>query len=467
MFDHITTAVALRACRSMESTLAMLSHYVAHPAISCEEEHHSDVIKLAQAIANDLCELGLDSVRLLQLDGALPLVAASYSKQPGKPTLLIYGHYDLQPVQNEAWDTPPHKLTKRGDRVYARGASDDMGGWLSHLAAIRAWLEETGELPLNIKLVIEGEEEIGSPNLERYIEAFPEAFSADFMVLTDCENPSVDIPGLTVSLRGLMEIELTCEALTADVHSGLWGNLLPDPALALVSLLARLVDEDTRLRIGRIDVSENWRKESQKIPFDEALIRKGGRLLSSVLPLPERGRSRAEWVWRQPAITILSTSLPKPGEEKNAIRHKASAILSLRIPPGCTPQALFEEISKTLTSSPPGGVQVTVKLKELSALPWIDDPKGPVYDAVDRAYLKGWGHPPLRIGVGGSIPFVAIFAKRFPHVPLILNGVMDPESGAHGPNESLHLGLFERAIRANAYLYAELASLNPTSPSGI
>src|SRR5690606_16294450 len=151
---------------------------------------------------------------------------------------------------------PPHEPVVKNGRLYARGAADDMGGWVSHLAALEAYLQVTSTLPVNVKLVIEGEEEIGSPNLERYMDAYPEMFDADVMVLTDCENPSVDMPGLTVSLRGLLEVEVKCEALSADVHSGLWGNMVPDSGNALVLLLSRLLDKDGRLALARMEVPE-------------------------------------------------------------------------------------------------------------------------------------------------------------------------------------------------------------------
>ena len=150
-----------------------------------------------------------------------------------------------------------------------------MGGWVSHLAAIEAWLQVAGGLPCNVKLLIEGEEEIGSPNLERFMEAYPEAFESDVMVLTDCDNPSTEIPGLTTSLRGLLELEVACEALEADVHSGLWGNVAPDASTALVKVLARIIDDDGRLALGRVEVPEAWRDAARAVPLTEAVVRKG------------------------------------------------------------------------------------------------------------------------------------------------------------------------------------------------
>ncbi|HEY1101657.1 MAG TPA: M20/M25/M40 family metallo-hydrolase [Myxococcota bacterium] len=450
---------------SLEAAITRLGGFLKIPAISCDPDHAGDVRRLAEHIRDDLQRVGFGNARLLDLDasvGAHPCVAAEWMKAgPTKPTLLIYGHLDLQPVKGEAWDTPPHepirKMTPSGERLYARGAADDMAGWVSWLVALEAWLSTAGELPVNVKLLIEGEEEIGSPNLEKFMDAFPDAFAADVMVLTDTENPSTTIPGLTISLRGLLEIEVACASSTSDVHSGLWGNVAPDPAMSLVKLLGRLVDDDGRMALLRRPVDPQWLVESRNVPITDDVVRAGAHLLPDVQPLPERGLSKAAWMWRQPAVTILSTTFPAPGVEKNAIRKKASAILSIRLAPGQTKDEMLAALSSTLTQQVPGGVVVTVTEKAGGSMSWDYVAKGPAFEAADRAYVAAWGTKPLHIGVGGSIPFVALFGRRFNDLPLILNGVMDPQTTAHGPNESLHLGVFHKAMLANVHLLDELA----------
>jgi acetylornithine deacetylase/succinyl-diaminopimelate desuccinylase-like protein len=451
-------AAAARAVRQLPETLAALSGYLTVPAISCDPAHAADVAALAGRVRDDLAALGL-AARILSLEGALPCVAAEWSGRPGAPTVLVYGHLDLQPVKGEPWDTPPHDATVKGDRMYARGAADDMGGWVSHLAALRAWFEEAGGPPCNVKLLIEGEEEIGSPNLERYMDAFPEAFAADAMILTDCENPSPDVPGLTVSLRGLFELEVTCEALSADGHSGLWGNMVPDVSTALVLVLARLFDADGRLRIGRVTVDEGRRATADAVSPAPETIREGGHLLPGVEPLPVRDRSAAEWMWWQPACTVVASTLPTPDRKKNALRTRASATLSVRVAPGQRREDLEAVLRSELLRDPPGGVRVSVEPRGTPGDGWLYTPKGEAFAAADRAYVKAWGRPLAQVGVGGSIPFVALFGRRFSRLPLILNGVMDPLTTAHGPNESLHLGLFRKAVVANVHLYAELAAV--------
>lgn len=461
--------VVAKAKNSLEPAIARLSEFLKIPAISCEPEHKGDVKRLAEKVRDDLAKVGFDKCRLLELadvPDSHPCVAAEWMKHgKNKPTVLIYGHLDLQPIE-EGWHQPdPHTPDRRDGRLYARGSADDMGGWVSHLVALEAWLSEAGELPCNVKLLIEGEEEIGSPNLEKFMDKFPEAFTSDVMVLTDCENPSTEIPGLTVSLRGLLEIEVKCEGASSDVHSGLWGNVVPDPCMGLVKILARLVDDDTRMTVARMPVDPTWLKASFDIPLDDKVITEAAHLLPGVKPLPNGDLSPAAWIWRQPAVTILSTTFPPPGKEKNAVRKSASAILSLRIAPGQTRDQLLPAVTEVLTKNPPGGLKVTVKERAGGSMSWDYKPSGAAFPAADRAYEKAWGRKLLPIGVGGSIPFVALFGRKYGTLPLILNGVMDPKTTAHGPNESLHLGVFGKAIVANVYLLDELSNALPGTQS--
>ncbi|MCP4502373.1 MAG: M20/M25/M40 family metallo-hydrolase [Deltaproteobacteria bacterium] len=446
------------ALEHFSATLATLTDYLTYPAISCDEDHFDDVRKMASRIQSDLEKLGFDKSRVLEIDGALPSVAAEWMHAGEEaPTIVIYGHFDLQPVKGEPWDTPPHEAVTKGERLYARGSADDIGGWVSHLAAIESYLRVEKKLPLNIKLFIEGEEEIGSPNLEKFMDAYPEAFAGDVMVLTDCENPSLDIPGLTVSLRGLMEVEVEVSAIKSDVHSGLWGNLAPDVNTSMILLLSRLLDEHGRLKIAPVDVDSEWREASRNVPLNDEVVKIGAGLLDGVEPLPLKERSAAEWLWRQPAVTILSTTFPTENMEKNALRSSAKVTLSVRVAPGQTGDELFTKFEEVLLKDAPGGVKVSLKQRDNGASSWLYEPKGPAFAAADRAYEKSWGRKLLQVGIGGSIPFVALFGRRYGTLPLILNGVMDPETGAHGPNESMHLGVFQKAIVANVHLYHELA----------
>jgi acetylornithine deacetylase/succinyl-diaminopimelate desuccinylase-like protein len=460
-------AVAAEAAFRFHDTVDRLRDYLSYPAISCEADRADDVRALAHRVREDLDKLGLDGAEVHALEGALPIVVAEWMQAgPDRPTVLIYGHIDLQPVKGEDWQTSPHEATIRGDRLFARGSADDMGGWLSHIAAIEAWFRVAGALPCNLKLILESEEEIGSPNLEKYMNAWPEVFASDVMILTDCENPSTDIPGLTVSLRGLLEVELLCEALEADVHSGLWGGMVPDVSIALVKLIGRLADEDGRMKVLRVAVPQSRRDGARSIPLDTEVIRRGAHLVDGVEPLPERGVPAAEWMWWQPSVTVVATTLPTPDRKKNALRRQASAILSVRLAPGQTPAEMVAALREVLLVDPPGGVKVSLREAGWSSEGWLYEPKGPAFAAADRAYEKAWGAKLVQVGVGGSIPFVALFGNRFGDLPLILNGVMDPQTTAHGPNESLHLGVLAKAIAANVHLYDELGALGKAGLKG-
>lgn len=451
--------VVQAAMARMPQTIDLLSGFLRRPAISCDAAHHSDVAGLAQAIAAHLQTLRPDSCEVLTLADAHPLVAAAWlGAGPAAPTVLVYGHYDLQPVKGEPWTTPPHEPTIVGQRLYARGAADDMGGWVSHLAAIEAWQQVHGQLPCNLRLVIEGEEEIGSPHLEAYMDAYPHAFAADAMVLTDCENPSTEVPGLTISLRGLSEMVLEVSALTADGHSGLWGNAIPDVSTALMTIVAALVDDNGRPRHGLVQWPEAQRMAAAAVPIGDDVVRKGAHLRDDVQPTPLGDRSRAEWMWLQPAITVVTTTLPTPDRKKNALRTSAAATLSVRTAPDQTADALHAILARAVASATPQGVKSTLTLKPGAGEGWLYTPKGPAFAAVDRAYEAAWGHKMVQVGIGGSIPFVALFGRRFATLPLILNGVMDPETTAHGPDESLHLGIFRKAVAASVLLYEELAA---------
>ncbi len=453
-------AVAERAMSRFDDIVGQLSDYLRIPAISCQPDNADDVRRLAARIRDDLESLGLDNCRVLELDDALPAVAAEWLKAgPDKPTVLIYGHMDLQPVVLENWRTDPHEPTIVGDRLYARGAADDMGGWVSHIGALEAWFNVAGELPCNVKLLIEGEEEIGSPNLERFMDAHPDVFESDVMVLTDCENPSVDVPGLTVSLRGLMEVVLVAKALEADGHSGLWGGMVPDVSLALCRSVSRLCDEDGRMAVGRVQVPPEWSQAAWDVPLTEEVFKKGAHLIDGVSALPDRGTPPAEWMWRQPSITVVATTLPTPAQKKNALRSEASMTLSVRLAPGQTADEMYAAIEQVVMTNPPAGVELSLERKGWDGEGWLYTPKGPAFDCADRAYVKAWGRPMVQVGVGGSIPFVALFGRRYGDLPLILNGVMDPETTAHGPNESMHLGVFRKAILANVHLLDELSTL--------
>jgi acetylornithine deacetylase/succinyl-diaminopimelate desuccinylase-like protein len=438
--------------------LARLADYVAIPAVSCEPGRAESVREMARTAAADLVAAGLQNVEVIEVEGALPSVRADLISDSSLPTVLIYGHFDQQPFEPELWESPPNTLTERDDRLYGRGSADDLGGWLSQVTAFRAW-NAVGGAPVNVRFFLEGEEEIGSPNLPRYMQAFPDAFQADVMILTDCDNPSTEVPGMTVSLRGLLEVEVVLRSLKTKVHSGLWGGALPDPAVGLCKLIAALVDD--RGRIAGLEapaMSELWRDQVSQLSPDDAALRRDAGMLEGVAGLDAGDRPRVEWMWRQPHLTVVSTTLPQTHQAANVILPQAAAKLSIRLAPGQTPDEVFAHLEARALANVPFGLACEVR-QVLGVAGWAYEAVGPAFDAAERANLAAFGAPLVRIGVGGTIPFITMFADQFPDTPLILNGVMDPRTNAHGPNESLHKGLFEKVVLANVFLLEELAGL--------
>lgn len=454
--SSVVEEAAAGAKALVPEALKRLADYVAIPAVSSEPERAGAVRQMAEVAAEDLRAAGLDGVEIIEVEGALPCVRAEKIVDADLPTVLIYGHFDQQPFDESLWESHPNTLTQRGDRLYGRGSADDLGGWLSQVTAFRAW-QAQGGCPINVRFLLEGEEEIGSPNLERYMETFPGAFDADVMILTDCDNPSTEVAGMTVSLRGLLEFEIKLSALRAKVHSGLWGGALPDVAVGLCKVIAALVDE--RGRVVGLDgpaVSNSWRAQvSELSPSDDDLRRDAG-LLEDVPGLDPGGRPRVEWLWRRPHLTVIATSLPSLAKSANVLLPEATARLSVRLAPGQAADEAFEHLEGLIQEALPFGLQCEL-IRNVSSEGWSYEAEGPAFDAAERAYAKAFGADLVRIGVGGSIPFITMFADRFPDKPLILNGVMDPRTSAHGPNESLHVGLFEKVCLANVYLLQELA----------
>ena len=468
MHDHLNSIIAA-ATDQFQEAVQKIRDYVAYAPDStggASGPNGANVRRLAARILKDLESLPgrmrPTPCAIHELDGALPVLTAEWHAGDERPTLLIYGHGDVQPANPDDWDTPPHEGVLRDGRLYARGSSDDIGGWMSHLAAIKAWLSVEERLPLNVRLLIEFEEEIGSPNLMRHVDALGGfCDDVDGMVLTDSENVSADTPGLTVSLRGLATADLVCTAGQGG-HSGLYGGIYPDPSLALVLSLARLLDRDGRAKVPRVALNEAERRD---LAAATGVASK----------LPDGGRPAAEWVWRQGTITITGTTLPDLTLAKattpdlnirrptNEIKQQVAARLSVRVPPGITADAALAEIERIVTASPPPGIKVAlVPVADEGAKvdPWIYDvPDCVAFDAVGRAFEAVWGKPPERIGVGGSIPFVKMFGDRFSDRPLVLTGVLDPDAHLHEPNESLDLKVFHRMILTNVHLLAGLGAL--------
>lgn len=461
--------VAGALVEAMPRTRRWLEELVEIPSISSSPDHVADCRASAERTAELLTEAGLDDVGLLELppgtDGVVvhPYVTGSWLEAgPDAPTVLLYAHHDVQPVATAArWRSEPFTPTERDGRLYGRGAADDKAGILAHVAALRAWQDARGHLPVNVKVVIEGEEEIGSPNLERFLAAHGEALHADVIVLTDLTNWKVGWPGLTYALRGMADVTVTVRTLGQPVHSGMWGGPVPDALTATAHLLASLHDERGVIAVpGFADdvrpLSDEERERLGSLDLDDEALRADARLLPGVAVTGDRDRSLVERLWMQPTITPIGMDVPTVGEASNTLLAEVRAALSVRLAPGQDPDRATAALADHLRAAAPFGAEVEVHVGERNAA-WVMEPGGPAWDAAVAAMTAAYGREPAAMGCGGSIPFVAPFAERFGGAPCLLVGVEDPGSNAHGEDESLHLEDFTRACLTEAFLLAELA----------
>lgn len=430
------------------------------PSISATSPE--EVRRSANAIAALLRTYGVENVQLLESANAHPSVYGDWIREragswelgtgsevapssqlppPSSPTLLIYGHHDVQPPGRlDAWHSDPFTPVERGGRLYARGASDDKGGVMAHLAAVRSWLAATGALPCNIKIFIEGEEEIGSPHLGDFLTRYRDLLSADVVVLNDTPNWATGTPALTYRLRGMVQVEIEMSALDQPLHSGRGAGLVPDPIGTLCRLIAELDD----LPFLDRDVEPS----NIALPFDEEEFRASYGVRVPLLP------GALERVWARPAMTVIGFDAPPVDGSFNQIAASARARLSIRTVPNVDSAAAGEEIVRRVTRTP--GVTARV----IAAAPWWRiNPQGPAFDAARCALARGYGREPVMIGAGGSIAFIQSFADAFEGVPLLLMGVEDPPCNAHSENESLHLGDWESCARSAIYLYDALTSV--------
>jgi cysteinylglycine-S-conjugate dipeptidase len=359
------------------------------------------------------------------------------------------------------WASDPFTPTEREGRLYGRGAADDKAGILAHVAALRAWQQARGEVPVNIKVVVEGEEEIGSPNLDRFLEAHGDELHADVIVLTDLTNWQVGWPGLTYALRGMADVVVTVRTLAQPVHSGMWGGPVPDALSATVRSLASLHDERGTITVpGFCDdvrpLSHDERARLDALDLDEAALRSDVRLLDSARLTGDPDRSLVERLWMQPTITPIGLDVPAVADASNTLLSEVRAKLSVRLAPGQDPDRALGALTDHLVATAPFGAEVEVALGERNAA-WVMEPGGPAWEAAVAAMTAAYGRAPAAMGCGGSIPFVQPFADRF-GAPCLLVGVEDPGSNAHGEDESLHLEDFTKACLTEAFLLAELAA---------
>lgn len=445
--DRLAAAVT----EQHEQVLADLVELARIPSISLSSFDPGQVRRSADAVAALLRAEGLD-VEVVAAGGH-PAVLGHVSGPPGSPRVLLYAHHDVQPPGDEAaWSSPPFEPARRGDRLFGRGVADDKAGVLAHVAAVRAHRAVSGGLPVDLTVIVEGEEEAGSATLPGILERYRDRLECDVIVLADSTNWAVGVPALTTTLRGNIRVCVTVSALQHAVHSGMYGGPVPDALTGMCRLLATLHDDDGAVAIEGLSSDDGPAPDYPENDFrEDAGMLPGTHLLGT--------GSITSRLWTRPAVTVIGIDAPDVDRSANVLLPTCRAKVSLRTAPGEDPEVALDALSRHLRANAPWGLRVDVEVDDAAAgchLP----ADGPAAAAARAAFTDAWGTPPVDMGVGGSIPFIAEFAARFPAAEILVTGVEDPDTRAHGADESLHLEEFAKVCLAEAMLLERLAVLS-------
>jgi acetylornithine deacetylase/succinyl-diaminopimelate desuccinylase-like protein len=424
--EHLRARVA----ELMQKAREELSELVAIPSVGDPRLFPAqECVRAAEWVAARFAGAGFDDVGLVETpDGSRAVIGSRPCGDPDAPTVLLYAHYDVQPPLDEkAWRTPPFHLTEVGNRWYGRGAADCKGNLVVHLTALRVLGED---VPVNLKLVVEGSEEQGTGGLEAFVPEHADLLRADAIVVADTGNAAVGHPAVTVSLRGVVDVVVTVEALAAEVHSGIFGGAAPDALAALVAMLATLRDERGNTTVRGLPGTEVW----TGAPYPPDQFRREAGVLDGVSLLGDGTVS--DMLWARPAITIVGIDCPPVVGSAAAIVPRARARLNLRIPPGVTPERARAALVDHLHEVAPWQVRVTVDV-ESSGRPFRAAADGPAHRAMAAAMQAVYGRPIVELGQGGSIPLCSVFTDIYPRAEITLIGVEEPLASIHAPNESV------------------------------
>ncbi len=431
-------------------------------SVSADPARAGEVQRSAEAVAALFRAEGADSVDIVSVDGGAPAVIAHKAGPAGAPTVLLYAHHDVQPENDHAeWDSAPFEPTERDGRLYGRGAADDKAGIAAHLGALRVFGDD---LPVSVTLFVEGEEEVGSDTLPALLREHRDRLAADVIVIADSANWAIGEPALTTSLRGLVRADVEVRTLTHAVHSGMWGGLVPDALMALSRLVASLHDD-----AGNVAIAGLHAGPAADVDYPEERLRAESGATAGVEWIGDG--TVVERLWTRPALSVVGLDAPKVAGASNTLVAAARAKLSLRIAPGDTAANATQCLRRHLEQHTPWGAEMTMTVVDTGEAIRID-PSGPAYDAARAAFEEAWdGTGPIDMGMGGSIPFIAEFLQTFPEASVLVTGVEDPDTRAHGANEGLHLAEFARVVLAEVLLLRNLAPDvaspdSPASPAG-
>ena len=437
-----------------------LKALLAIPSISALPEHKGDVRRCAEWCADEMRRVGLQNVRLIETPGN-PIVCGDWLGAEGAPTILFYGHYDVQPVDPlNLWETPPFEATVRDGEIYARGSADDKGQIFMHLKAVEAYLTQGGRLPVNIKFILEGEEEVGSEHLDDFVRSHKADLKADVVVISDSAMFARGVPSICYGLRGLVYFQIDLRGSSTDLHSGSFGGAVANPAFVLAQMIAQMKDRGGRIKIpGFYDdvqpLQDEERKAWASLPFNERQYRKDFGLPKV---FGESGFTTLERTWARPTLEVNGLLSGFTGEgAKTVLPAVSMAKISMRLVPDQEPNKIAELFEAFVRKLAPKTVELKITRMH-GGKPWMTSFDNPFVQAAGRAIEQGFGQAPVFTREGGSIPVVSTFQEEL-GLPSVLFGVGLPDENAHAPNEKLDVSNFHNGIIASAILYQEIGQM--------